>query len=732
MEYGEDRIASMLRKPTPSQIVVPLRVSGDGVFKPSEVSPSPMTLAASFLVDHDPDTEFRSFTSLMNAAPESPSFSTANKESARQASSRGAVAGGSFAERLAARGATNSGFMFDPMGFLEDVKPNADHMKMTPPSPIPINRSTCLTIPPGLSPTTLLDSPVLFSSYQAELSPTTGTYNFPTGFGSGNGIQMSPPSSESSKESDVEQESSSGFVFKPLPKQGSLAHMPSLGNLTNFGISHPQFPPQFEQPGVSRSSGPIHPSAPAAAKPLGAPSLDSKSADRQQAASGVLPPALEDMQGLITDHVPTVERPSEDGYNWRKYGQKQVKGSEYPRSYYKCTYANCPVKKKVERSHDGQVTEIVYKGEHNHPKPLPSRRLHGAASALQDGLGRDSASSLSKGLERDEGAYTVHATRNSHGLPPRANVSLERASSGVIDRSASGSLIDPGGNREPSTSSYSDDDEQGSRLSLEDGDEDGPNSKRRRMEALTAEAAGVQRTIREPRVVVQTTSEIDILEDGYRWRKYGQKVVKGNPHPRSYYKCTNVGCPVRKHVERASNDPKSVITTYEGKHNHDVPVAKASVHDNCAGEASSLLAQTAAFAPCIDNLASATSSQDQPSSFPRKTAGFGKFFEDDLKDTDMSMSATDLGMQLGINRATMYTDMAIKAEKKALSFSNSTSMNFADTFPSSTEDWRVGSFNTQDQLRRPKQEDENYLQPFNDSSSSALEHTIPPRLVLTP
>lgn len=40
------------------------------------------------------------------------------------------------------------------------------------------------------------------------------------------------------------------------------------------------------------------------------------------------------------------------------------------------------------------------------------------------------------------------------------------------------------------------------------------------------------RAVREPRVVVQTTSEIDILDDGYRWRKYGQKVVKGNPNPR--------------------------------------------------------------------------------------------------------------------------------------------------------------------------------------------------------
>jgi hypothetical protein len=45
-------------------------------------------------------------------------------------------------------------------------------------------------------------------------------------------------------------------------------------------------------------------------------------------------------------------------------------------------------------------------------------------------------------------------------------------------------------------------------------------------------SASASRTVKEPRVVVQTTSEIDILDDGFRWRKYGQKVVKGNPNAR--------------------------------------------------------------------------------------------------------------------------------------------------------------------------------------------------------
>jgi hypothetical protein len=40
------------------------------------------------------------------------------------------------------------------------------------------------------------------------------------------------------------------------------------------------------------------------------------------------------------------------------------------------------------------------------------------------------------------------------------------------------------------------------------------------------------RTVREPGVVVQTTSDIDILDDGYKWRKYGQKLIQGNPYPR--------------------------------------------------------------------------------------------------------------------------------------------------------------------------------------------------------
>ncbi|XP_042497135.1 probable WRKY transcription factor 57 [Macadamia integrifolia] len=77
-----------------------------------------------------------------------------------------------------------------------------------------------------------------------------------------------------------------------------------------------------------------------------------------------------------------------------------------------------------------------------------------------------------------------------------------------------------------------------------------------------------KKRIRQQRFAFMTKSEVDHLEDGYRWRKYGQKAVKNSPFPRSYYRCTNSKCTVKKRVERSSEDPSIVITTYEGQHCH--------------------------------------------------------------------------------------------------------------------------------------------------------------------
>jgi len=101
------------------------------------------------------------------------------------------------------------------------------------------------------------------------------------------------------------------------------------------------------------------------------------------------------------------QKRSEDGFNWRKYGQKQVKGSENPRSYYKCTHPNCSVKKKVEKSLDGQITEIVYKGHHNHPKPQSIRR--GSSQSIH----QPSSSCTNSGIS-DQSVVTLSNPQMDH------------------------------------------------------------------------------------------------------------------------------------------------------------------------------------------------------------------------------------------------------------------------------------------------------------------------------
>ncbi|XP_054822782.1 probable WRKY transcription factor 75 [Prosopis cineraria] len=79
-----------------------------------------------------------------------------------------------------------------------------------------------------------------------------------------------------------------------------------------------------------------------------------------------------------------------------------------------------------------------------------------------------------------------------------------------------------------------------------------------------------EKKVRKPRYAFQTRSQVDILDDGYRWRKYGQKAVKNNKFPRSYYRCTHQGCNVKKQVQRLTKDEGVVVTTYEGEHNHPI------------------------------------------------------------------------------------------------------------------------------------------------------------------
>nr|WFL37659.1 WRKY transcription factor 7 [Crocus sativus] len=446
--------------------------------------------------------------------------------------------------------------------------------KLMSPARLPISRSPCVTIPPGLSPTALLESPVLLTNIKAEPSPTTGTFTLQSILNdNASSNTLSSPWS-TSRNSVNEVEKPGDFEFKPHIRSSSLSGLSTLGPLVSLVPKQQEYEPYGQAQGQPESQALGSSQVTNVENLVHSPDELSLTVTTQDPPVDTFSPDVttpgevgsedleqtkgpdNDLQILQSDHngsTPSavVDKSSEDGYNWRKYGQKHVKGSEFPRSYYKCTHPNCQMKKQLERSHDGHVTEIIYKGRHDHPKPQPSRRL--AVGAILS----------SQGEERPD----------EHCALPNAE-----------EKSSNAQLVDANGKPEFSKVSACEDDiEAGggnsNHIRDEVADDDDLESKRRKMDTAFFDATQIGKINREPRVVVQTVSEVDILDDGYRWRKYGQKVVKGNPNPRSYYKCTSSGCSVRKHVERASHDPKAVITTYEGKHNHDVPAARTSGHD---------------------------------------------------------------------------------------------------------------------------------------------------------
>ncbi|XXG80236.1 hypothetical protein AAC387_Pa09g1154 [Persea americana] len=432
---------------------------------------------------------------------------------------------GSLAERMAARAGFNA-----PR--LNTARIRSSNMI---PSLSPEIRSPYLTIPPGLSPTSLLESPVFISNSLAQLSPTTG--KFPIAQCNNRSSMQISASPDKDKVLLFKDSDSESFVFKHHVEMSS-SYFPSVVNKVASVTNHHQSFPRIE---VSVQSEPYVPT-----QKQETAEVHTQNQREFISRAGLI---ANDNRGNITsDAKPSQpsddqeegegdqrELPStaaagalsEDGYNWRKYGQKQVK-------------------------------EIIYKGAHNHPKPPPNRRsVIGSSYPPGSNWRHDDMETASAATEFYDPSTNALVQDGPH---------FEMVD--AIDVSST-------------MSNNEDEDDQGTHGSVSlghDDEGDESESKRRKVDASLMEMTGATRAIREPRVVVQTTSEVDILDDGYRWRKYGQKVVKGNPNPRSYYKCTNPGCTVRKHVERASHDLKSVITTYEGKHNHDVPAARSSSH----------------------------------------------------------------------------------------------------------------------------------------------------------
>ena len=115
------------------------------------------------------------------------------------------------------------------------------------------------------------------------------------------------------------------------------------------------------------------------------------------------------------------------------------------------------------------------------------------------------------------------------------------------------------------TSVFSPDDNGGAASSL---------SKAAAAAAATGDGSKGKKRELVKKLEVECSAAIDIGNDGFKWRKYGQKVYKGGTEPRAYYKCCVTNCPARKTVEVAREGVK--LCVYQANHSHMSGAAASS------------------------------------------------------------------------------------------------------------------------------------------------------------
>ncbi|TKY59571.1 WRKY transcription factor 35 [Spatholobus suberectus] len=117
-----------------------------------------------------------------------------------------------------------------------------------------------------------------------------------------------------------------------------------------------------------------------------------------------------------------------DLWAWRKYGQKPIKGSPYPRGYYRCSSSKgCPARKQVERSRtDPNMLVITYTSEHNHPWPTHRNALAGSNRSQPSKSNNIAASKNSETTPQNEEEQQEESNSDSNNVNNSASVKGEK------------------------------------------------------------------------------------------------------------------------------------------------------------------------------------------------------------------------------------------------------------------------------------------------------------------
>ncbi|CAD6335154.1 unnamed protein product [Miscanthus lutarioriparius] len=131
-----------------------------------------------------------------------------------------------------------------------------------------------------------------------------------------------------------------------------------------------------------------------------------------------------------------------DLWAWRKYGQKPIKGSPYPRGYYKCSSSKgCMARKQVERSRsDPNMLVITYTSEHNHPWPMQRNVLAGYSRphTHMSNCKKKNSCRVEPTSSWPTSSSSKNGNYSEHNAVPSSNIKCQQQMTNIMEDNAAG------------------------------------------------------------------------------------------------------------------------------------------------------------------------------------------------------------------------------------------------------------------------------------------------------
>ncbi|KAL6640552.1 hypothetical protein ACP70R_021675 [Stipagrostis hirtigluma subsp. patula] len=116
--------------------------------------------------------------------------------------------------------------------------------------------------------------------------------------------------------------------------------------------------------------------------------------------------------------------PYEDGYEWRKYGEKKINGTQFTRNYFRCTYKDdrgCQATKHIQQkdNNDPPMFQVTYNNEHT----CNCNNTTTTANNSYNNLPSPGYCHSSEGIVSPDNDHSASIKQEPLVLPPLADVS---------------------------------------------------------------------------------------------------------------------------------------------------------------------------------------------------------------------------------------------------------------------------------------------------------------------